>query len=366
MLHSSPQPTLENKRVNFQSIDIKHTTHNPLTQSRSFQAFNDEKNDDEYSDPSIMLCSDDENIDSCNDDEDDECIASDFELPEDFEIQPFQIILQQPIVDSNNDIVLTLQKEEAQNTPKPGQIENIQGKKIREYYFYLADWLFNLTFFYPTSTETLHQAFALLNKHLTKNVVKFHDLQLIACCCFWICGKVDLHAIETLEPLLKSCHNKYTREDFVRVEGEILESVDYKIESTTSNFFLRKFLEKVNVSKNIADVAAFLCSSSLMLINLSCIRPSVKAYSALLFAARFLSNNESIDLSPLGVYVSHMKESEITICLNSFFKCSKSILPVDKYGCVKKFLKMNNDESVRKTIIAATGLFKSPNDFVCI
>ena len=365
MLYSSPQPTLENKHVNFQSIDIKNALHIPLSQSRSYQGFGEEKTDDEYSDPSIILCSDDEGCDSNNEYDDDECIASDFDLPEDFEISPFQITVEQPCVDGNKDITLTLQSEELQNIPKPGQIENIQGKKIREFYFYLADWLFNLTFFYPTSTETLHQTFALLNHHLTKKVVKFHDLQLIACSCFWICGKVDLHAIETLDPLIKSCHNKYTREDFVRVESEILESVDYKIESTTSNFFLRKFLEKVHVSKNIADAAAFLCSSSLMLINLSFIRPSIKAYSSLLFASRFVGGDEDVDLSPLDVYTAHMKESEITICLNSYFKCTKSILPVDKYGCVKKFLRINNDESVRHALIGATGLFKSPSEFTC-
>ena len=323
-----------------------------------------EKTDDEYSDPSILINGEDS-------DDEDECIISDFNFPDEFEIQP---IMQFNAIESHKDCICTMQSEELQNIPVYGQIEKIQGKKIKEYFFYLSDWLFNLSHFYPTTTETLHQAFSLLIKYITIKNISLNQLQLIGSCCIWICSKLDFHALATLDPLLKHCHNKYTRDDFIAMESDILSTLDYKVESITSNLMLRNFFTKIDVSKDVNDAATFLCSSSLMFLDMASFRPSVIAYSSILFSLTILTYNnhikqhetmESIDLttfdvlSPLDEYVSKMNNHDITICLNAFFKCTKTILPNNKFGCVRKFHQLTKSEDLEKALIAASGLFKS-------
>ena len=327
-----------------------------------------EKTDDEYSDPSILIAGDDS-------DEDDECIISDFEFPEEFDIPPNTQII---ATESHKDAICTMQSEELQNVPVYGEIEKFQGKKIKEYYFYLSDWLFNLSHFYPTTTETLHQTFSLLIKYLMKKIISLNQLQLIGCCCLWICSKLDFHALATLDPLLKYCHNKYTRDDFISIESDILSTLDYKVESITANLMLRHFLAKIDVPSDVSDAATFLCSASLMYLDMASFRPSVIAYASILFSLTILSYNPNSDsnsiagsaqsldlssftaLSPLNEYVSKMSPHDITICLNAFFKCTKFILPNKKFGCVRKLHQTTKSEDLENALIAASGLFKSP------
>lgn len=307
------------------------------------------KSDDEYSDPSIILDSDD--------DEDDDCILSDFDLPDDFTI-PFQKALIRP-KETNYDMAQVLQNEEKAQIIPYGKINEMQGSKFSQYRFLLADWLFHLSFCYPTNTETLFQCFHVLDTYLSKRHVPHAKLQLIGCCCLWICSKVDFHTIETLDPLTKNCHEKYTKAEFRQAEIDILTAVDYKIQNASANYFLKSFLEKIVPNQKLTAIATFYSEVSLMYMNFSSYAPSVIALSSLLIANKLLNN--CCDLSPLKCYLNNVNKNDVILCMNMLYKSGGNIITREKLGVCRKLRRRYQQKDVDMLIAKSTDLYESFN-----
>lgn len=299
---------------------------------------NNSRSEEDYSEVSFV-------IDSESDHEDD-CVMTDFDFPEDYTI-PFNGDNEKPI-EIIKDMALILQAEEASKTSLTASIEDVQGPKIKELRFLLGDWLFNLSFCYPTNTETLFQTFILLDRFLATTLTTVSQLQLIGCCCLWISSKVDFHTTASLEPLARYCHNKFTREDFIQAENRILSSVDYKVQHTSSNYFLRRFLDKIHADDLLISVSAFLCESSLLYVCFSGFRQSVVAIASIISAVKIL--NMKMDFAPLRVYTHGVPSTDIIQVANLLLKCSRTVVGKERLGVVKKFIKRCQDPEIRRMI----------------
>jgi len=289
------------------------------------------KTDDEYSDPSIIESSDDE----------DEVFIEDFEFSEDF-IIPANYELR--TIEVNKDIASIMQKEEMSMQITHGCIEDKQGMRIRELRYLMGDWLFQLSFAYPTNTETLFQCFSLMDRFLSKKSTITPRLQLIGCCCMWICSKVEFHTSASLEPLFKCCHGKFTREDFLLAEHEILKAVDYCIQSSTPYYFLRQFYEKLTKNDTFFAIAAYYCEVSLLNVTLSSYRQSLIAYCSLRIASILVSD---IDISPLNQYTKDFSNHDQNDCILQLWKSGRSLIDKEKLGVCKKLsLRCKNDTAI--------------------
>ena len=317
----------------------------PLTFDVSRKEYS--KSDDEYSDPSIIIDSDS--------DDDDDCIFSDFEFPEDFTIQLHTDNNQ--TVEIEQDMSKILQAEEASKLVPHDAIIKIQGSKFSEYRFLLADWLFNLSFCYPTNTETLFQSFSLMDRYLSMVTVPFSKLQLVGCCCLWICAKIDFHTIASLEPLCKTCHDKYTKEEFIDTENIILNAVDYQTQTTSSNYFLKSFLQKIGANDRFSAICSFYCEASLMYVNFSSYRSSVIALSAILVANDVLGH--CMDLSELKVYVENLNKNDIIICMNMLKRSGANLITREKLGVCRKLRRRLPSDNVKQLLASGTDLFRS-------
>ena len=305
------------------------------------------KSDDEYSDPSIILDSES--------DDDDDCIFSDFEFPDDFTIQ-YQSDTNQT-VEIEQDMSKILQAEEIAKIMPHDAIIKKQGTKFTQYRFLLADWLFNLSFCYPTNTETLFQSFSLMDRYLSKESIPFSRLQLVGCCCLWICAKIDFHTIASLEPLCKTCHDKYSKDEFIETENEILNAVDYQTQTTSANYFLKSFLQKINANDKFTAICSFYCEASLMYVNFSSYRSSVIAISAILVANDIMNNR--VDLSPLKIYFQDLNKNDIIICMNMLKRSGENLIMRDKLGVCRKLRRRYPSDNLKQLLSSGTDLFRS-------
>jgi hypothetical protein len=273
--------------------------------------------DDDYSDPSLSY--------------------SDFEEEEAFEFQPvdFESHPESELsIEFFLDDAQTLQIDETRYTIDPRAVERLHGSKIRELRFLLADWLFNVSYLYPTSTETVFQSISLLDRYLANRATPCSKLQLVSCSCLWISAKVDLHVEDSLDPLFHCCHGKYVKGDFVRSEAEILCAIDYDIHPVTSYFFLRRFLDIVRPEPRAELLALFICESTVFLCDLSSYRPSQIAFCAIASACvQFGIGDQLLVLADFA----RSFQSEVFHCLSLVLKAARSVVRKEQSFLMKKF-----------------------------
>jgi hypothetical protein len=146
---------------------------------------------------------------------------------------------------------------------------------------------------------------------------------------------VDLHVEDSLDPLFRSCHGKYTKGDFVRSEAEILCAIDYEIHPVTSYFFLRRFLDLVRPSAHIELLALFICESTVFLVDLSGYRPSQVAFCAI--AAACLQFGVTEELVALADFARGFKRAEVSLCFALVLKAARSVARKEHSFLMRKF-----------------------------
>jgi hypothetical protein len=263
---------------------------------------------------------------------------SDFEEEEVFEFEPvdFQSDPQTELsIDFFLDDAMTLQTDETRYTIDPRSLERLHGSKIRELRFLLADWLFSVSYLYPTSTETVFQSISLLDRYLSNRAIPYSKLQLICCSCLWISAKVDLHVEDSLDPLFRCCHGKYVKGDFVRSEAEILCAIDYEIHPVTSYFFLRRFLDMIRPEAKIELLALFICESTVFLFDVSGYRPSQIAFCAIASACIQFGMGEQ--LCGLADFVRSFRREEVLMCFGLVLKAARSVARKEQCFLMRKF-----------------------------
>lgn len=255
-----------------------------------------------------------------------------------------------------NEIEQVLQMEEPEHVIPLGRIERTQGTKIKELRMMLGNWLVNLSFVYPSTTETLYQCVALLDRYLSKSEVNFNNLQLIGCCCMWICAKIEFHTSASLDPLIRCCHDKFTKNDFIKAETQILTAVDYNIHAVTSISFLRRFITILNASDELALLASYICECSILTVESSYFRPSLIAFCSI--AAACIAFNCSDSIYVLKEITSNFTWKEVSKCLTILLRTARMIINHDMNGVFRKYShkKINEEECAGANIIRNTEL----------
>ncbi|KAE8795806.1 cyclin-A3-2-like [Hordeum vulgare] len=147
----------------------------------------------------------------------------------------------------------------------------------------LVDWLVEVACTFRLPADTLHLAVSYVDRFLTTSVIKRHELQLLGVTALLVAAKYEddifVHEVQRYSAITA---NTYTRQQVVKMETDILKSLNFEMGSPTARTFLRYRAK--------AKKLEFLCSylAELSLLDYDCIQfnPSVVA-AACLFLARF-------------------------------------------------------------------------------
>lgn len=314
------------------------------------------ENDYEYSDPFIG------SSDDYSDDEEEE--AFEFEYNNNIEINPtFEVVSRGDPHDASlyvDSIARILQNEEPDYVVEPKSIEKLQGPQIHERRIMLAEYLLNMAELYPSpSTEALFQCISLLDRYLASEKVPFEQLQLIACSCLWISAKIELTSEDSLAPLRKLCHEKFSKSDFIQAEAKIIIGVNYKIHTVTPYFFLKHFLKIINADEKVKLLASYLCESTLMFVEVSCYRPSVIAFCSI--AAACLACGEDDKIQYLGSFGEHFKWEDIAKCFLLIVHTGKGLAMREKSCVFRKFANHQIDGIPKRGRILIESLSQGPD-----
>lgn len=125
--------------------------------------------------------------------------------------------------------------------PSPGYFQDIQKDICPKMRAVVVDWLVVLAEEFELHAETLHLAVSYVDRFLTMNVVARDKLQLLAVTALLVAAKYE--EIESAEMkvniYINSMDNTYTKQQVVKMEADLLKSLNFQIGGPTVTTFLR-------------------------------------------------------------------------------------------------------------------------------
>ncbi|XP_044376210.1 putative cyclin-A3-1 [Aegilops tauschii subsp. strangulata] len=190
------------------------------------------------------------------------------------------------------DIDRYMRSLEASRRPRDDYMRTTQEDINPKMRAFLVDWLVYVALTFRLPADTLHLAVSYVDRFLTANVISQDKLQLLGVTALIVAAKYEdgifVHEVRRYRNVAA---NTYTRQQVVKMESDILKSLNFEMGSPTARTFLRRYITVCRGRDRAkAKRLEFLCSylAELSLLDYDCIKfnPSVVA-AACLFLARF-------------------------------------------------------------------------------
>jgi len=176
----------------------------------------------------------------------------------------------------------------------------------------LVDWLIEVHYKFKLFPETLYLTVNILDRFLaeTEDTITKRDLQLVGVTSLLISAKYEEMYVPELRDLTYICDGAYTEAKILRMEENLLKTLDYSVTVPTPHTFLIRFLKAAHADKLMAQLSCFLLDGTLLsLENLTCcFKPSQLAAAAILLARRQLGRH---NWSPTLVAYSQYREEDV-------------------------------------------------------
>ncbi|CAL4929722.1 unnamed protein product [Urochloa decumbens] len=177
--------------------------------------------------------------------------------------------------------------------PSPDYFQKIQKHISPKMRAVLVDWLVEVADEFKLKAETLCLAVSYVDRFLTVNVVTRDKLQLLGVTALLIAAKYE--EIESSKMKVNKytdiTDHTYTKQQVVKMEADLLKSLNFEIGGPTVTAFLRRFIASCRggnrtSSEKLVSMCSYLAELSLLDYDCVSYLPSVVA-AACLFVARF-------------------------------------------------------------------------------
>ncbi|CAL4938183.1 unnamed protein product [Urochloa decumbens] len=177
--------------------------------------------------------------------------------------------------------------------PSPDYFQKIQKHISPKMRAVLVDWLVEVADEFKLKAETLCLAVSYVDRFLTVNVVTRDKLQLLGVTALLIAAKYE--EIESSKMKVNKytdiTDHTYTKQQVVKMEADLLKSLNFEIGGPTVTAFLRRFIASCcggnrTSSEKLVSMCSYLAELSLLDYDCVSYLPSVVA-AACLFVARF-------------------------------------------------------------------------------
>ncbi|RDX60205.1 putative cyclin-A3-1, partial [Mucuna pruriens] len=191
-----------------------------------------------------------------------------------------------------SDIDEYLRSMETKRRPMVDYIEKVQKVVTANMRAILVDWLVDVAEEYKLLSETLHLSVLYIDRFLSVNHVNKLRLQLLGVSSMLVASKYEEINPPRVDKFCSITDNTYKKAEVVKMEAEILKSLNFELGNPTAITFLRRFLgvaseKQKTPNLKVEFLACYL--AELSLLDYDCVRflPSVVAASVV-FLARFI------------------------------------------------------------------------------
>ncbi|XP_047318793.1 putative cyclin-A3-1 [Impatiens glandulifera] len=233
-------------------------------------------------------------------------------------------------------------EKEAKRRPLQDYIDKVQKDVTANMRGVLVDWLVEVAEEYNLQSDTLYLSITYIDRFLSLNPLNKQSLQLLGVSSMSIASKFEEINPPTLDDFCYITDNTYKKEELVKMEADILNSLKFEVSSPTINTFLRRFSRISQQDRKYPDLEFQLLGcylAELSLLDYACVKflPSVIA-SSVVFLSRFMFHPDkhpwNANLEKLSGYKpADLKECVLLIQDLQLGKRGGSLVAVrDKYN----------------------------------
>ena len=170
----------------------------------------------------------------------------------------------------------------------------------------LIDWLRQVHLRYHLMPETLWIATNIIDRFLSKRVVSMVKLQLVGVCAMFIASKYEEILAPSVEEFVFMTANGYRKEEILKGERIILESLEFKVSHYCSPYsWMRRISKADDYDIQTRTLAKYLVEVTLLDHRFLRVKPSLVAAVGMYTARRMLGGEwvSDVDSLPLiGVF----------------------------------------------------------------
>jgi cyclin B len=155
----------------------------------------------------------------------------------------------------------------------------------------LVDWLVEVHMKFKVVPETLLLSVNIIDRFLERQTILRPRLQLLGVSSLLIASKYEEIYPPQIHELVYICDNAYSRTDIIKMETQILKTLEYQITQPSAHTFLVRYLKAGLADKQMTQMACYLLDGTLQSYNLLHYLPSQLAAASVFLARHATGRN---------------------------------------------------------------------------
>lgn len=154
----------------------------------------------------------------------------------------------------------------------------------------LVDWLVEVVEEYRLMPETLYMAVQYIDRYLTVRSVSRNELQLVGISALLLACKMEEIYTNMVDELVTMSDNTYARADIIRMELDIVSTLQWKTKCATARTFLHRYCTAAGASRGdvLVSLVKFLIECTCIEYRFLQFRPSQITAAAVLLARKLI------------------------------------------------------------------------------
>ena len=229
-----------------------------------------------------------------------------------------------------------VRRTEGEFTPEYGYMkrQNDINEKMRAI---LVDWLIEVHYKFKLNPETLFITVNLIDRYLSKAVVKRQLLQLVGVTAMLIASKYEDIYPPPIGDFVYITDNAYTQQDILEMEHDILRTLEFNVTFPSAFLFLNRYARLAKADDMTMALARYLTELPLIEYRMLKYSASMTAASALYVAFHILKKKISPSWNHgLGRHTDY-KESQLRACAKDLCILFHGINKINLQAVKKKF-----------------------------
>ncbi|PWA93474.1 Cyclin A/B/D/E [Artemisia annua] len=237
---------------------------------------------------------------------------------------------------------------EVKRRPLADYIEKVQKDVSVNMRGVLVDWLVEVSEEYNLLPESLYLTISYIDRFLSLNVLNRQRLQLLGVSSMLIASKYEEISPPNSEDFCYITDNTYTKQEVVKMEGEVLKTLKFETGNPTVKMFLGRFSQIAQEDYDTPNVQVEFLSNylaELSLLEYSCVKflPSMIAASVM-FLARFMLKPKSHPWNAALEQLSGYKPSDLKECVQILHDLQSSIRAGNLVAIREKYKQHKQDQ----------------------
>lgn len=232
-------------------------------------------------------------------------------------------------------IIINLQKQEISTRIPIQNFSEIQKEVTLRMRTIVIRWLINVHHEYDLTSETLFTSIYYFDYVLSQIFIRKQKIQLLGSVCLWIAAKIHEISPPSVNVLIELCSTQYELSDFEEYERLVLNVLHFRLHIPHTKFFLRRYIDALELRPSVIEAANFICESSLFSYELNQYNPSTVAAAIIIIAITLMKN--FLPLKKLKYYAHLQNYIEVEECIACLVFCSREVLDSKKGAIYQKY-----------------------------